>query len=174
MADPANPFSDPLRYERRVPDCAMVIFGASGDLSRRKLLPALYRLAYDRRLPASFTILGTSRKEMSDDEFRKQMRDAVEQFSDSAPFDQGLWARFSANIYYVSGDLNDPRLYSELAQKITEIGQKNVLFYLAVQPSYYATVVDSLGKVKLEESNDGWRRIIIEKPFGHDLKSVRN
>jgi glucose-6-phosphate 1-dehydrogenase len=77
MADPANPFSDPLRFERRVPECAMVIFGANGDLTKRKLLPALYRLAYDRRLPASFAIVGTSRTAMTDDVFRVHLREGV-------------------------------------------------------------------------------------------------
>src|SRR6185437_5361653 len=77
MTEIRNPFADPLRFERRVPECAIVIFGAAGDLARRKLLPALYRLAYDRRLPASFAIVGTSRTPLSDDEYRQRMLDAV-------------------------------------------------------------------------------------------------
>ena len=82
IAQDANPFADPLRFERRVPECAIVIFGANGDLTKRKLLPALFRLACDRRLPAKFSILGTSRTPLSDDVFRDQMRDAVQKFSE--------------------------------------------------------------------------------------------
>src|SRR3989442_5604406 len=96
----ANPFQDPLRFERRVPECAIVIFGASGDLTKRKLLPALYRLAYDRKLPSSFAILGTSRTELSDDAFRQSMRDAVTRFSEEGDFDESLWNRFAQHMYY--------------------------------------------------------------------------
>src|SRR3954451_15400304 len=91
----ANPFGDPLRFERRVPECAMVIFGASGDLTKRKLIPALYRLAYDRRLPASFSILGTSRTALSDDEFREKMREATQEFVEDTPIKDDLWQRFA-------------------------------------------------------------------------------
>ena len=174
MADPGNPFSDPLRFERRVPECAMVIFGANGDLTKRKLLPALYRLAYDRRLPASFAIIGNSRTPMTDDAYRDRMREAIQEFGEDGPFDADLWARFSKNIYYVAGDMNDPQLYSKLHEKATAIGQDNMLFYLSTQPSYYGTVVDGLGASKLAQPQDGgWRRIIVEKPFGHDLKSAQ-
>jgi len=174
MADQSNPFSDPLRFERRVPECAMVIFGANGDLTKRKLLPALYRLAYDRRLPASFAIVGTSRTPMSDDAFRDHMREAVKQFSEGGPFDEDLWIRFARNIHYIAGDMNDQKLYNSLAQKTGEIGQQNVLFYLSTQPSYYGPVVGFLGSAKLAESQPGsWRRLIVEKPFGHDLKSAQ-
>ena len=102
MTEVRNPFADPLRFERRVPECAIVIFGAAGDLAKRKLLPALYRLAYDRRLPASFAILGNSRTPMSDDDYRERMRDAVKQFSEDGAFDEELWKRFAANLHYVA------------------------------------------------------------------------
>ena len=168
----ANPFSDPLRFERRVPECAIVIFGANGDLTKRKLLPALYRLAHDRRLPESFAIVGNSRTEMSDDAFRERMCDSVKQFSEDTEFDQALWDRFSRNIHYVAGDMNDPALYSALAEKADATGQRNMLFYLSTQPSYYGTVVDGLKNSGLHQSEKGWRRIIVEKPFGHDLQSA--
>src|SRR5271167_1607966 len=121
-----NPFADPLRFDRRVPECAMVIFGANGDLTKRKLLPALYRLAYDRRLPASFTIIGNSRTPMSDDAFREKMRDSVKQFLDDSPFEDDLWIRIARNIHYVAGDMHDASLYTALAQKTTAIEQPNV------------------------------------------------
>ncbi len=168
----ANPFSDPLRFERRVPECAIVIFGANGDLTKRKLLPALYRLAHDRRLPESFAIVGNSRTAMTDEAFRERMCDSVKQFSEDTEFDPALWDRFSRNIHYVAGDMNDPALYTALAAKAEATGQKNMLFYLSTQPSYYGTVVDGLGQAGLNRCEGGWRRIIVEKPFGHDLSSA--
>jgi glucose-6-phosphate 1-dehydrogenase len=174
MEERGNPFSDPLRFERRVPECAMVIFGANGDLTKRKLLPALYRLAYDRRLPASFAIVGNSRTPMSDDAFRDRLRDSVKEFLEGGPFDDDLWTRFARNIHYLAGDMSDNQLYGELAQKATQIGQENMLFYLSTQPSYYGTVVTGLGSTELAHAPDGaWRRLIVEKPFGHDLHSAQ-
>src|SRR5688572_571322 len=96
----ANPFHDPLRFERRVPPCTIVIFGANGDLTRRKLVPALYRLAYERRLPAGFAVLGTSRTNMSDDHFREKMKSAVTEFLEDSPFDEKIWRDFAQNLFY--------------------------------------------------------------------------
>jgi len=173
MADARNPFADPLRFERRVPECAIVIFGANGDLAKRKLIPALYQLAFDRKLPASFAIVGNSRTPMSDDTFRDHMREAVKKFSESSDFDDDLWVRFAKNIHYTAGDMNDLGLYSAIEQKTGEIHQPNILYYLSTQPSYYGTVVDGLGHTNHREDNGGWRRLIVEKPFGHDLASAR-
>ena len=89
--DSANPFYDPLRFERRIPPCSVVIFGANGDLTMRKLLPALYRLAYERKLPAGFSIVGNSRTAMTHDQFREKMRVSVEKFIENSPFDASLW-----------------------------------------------------------------------------------
>jgi len=158
----------------------MVIFGANGDLTKRKLLPALYRLAYERRLPTSFAIIGNSRTEMTDDAFREKMHEAVKHFLEDSPFDEDLWKSFATNIHYVAGDLNDTKLYQNLGAKLKELGRKNVLYYLSTQPSYYPVVVGHLGAAKLgstdlekKEDNEPWRRIVIEKPFGHDLASAR-
>lgn len=174
MASAANPFSDPLRFERRVPECAIVIFGANGDLTKRKLLPALYRLAHDRRLPDSFAIVGNSRTAMTDEAFRERMKESVQKFSEDTEFDPALWERFGKNIHYIAGDMNDPALYKALAEKAAATGQKNLLFYLSTQPSYYRTVVDGLAQAELNKPAGGWRRIIVEKPFGHDLASARS
>jgi glucose-6-phosphate 1-dehydrogenase len=174
MAEVANPFADPLRYERRVPECALVIFGAHGDLTKRKLLPALYRLAQDRRLPASFAILGNSRTPLDDDAFRQRMRESVKEFLEDGPFDEDLWTRFAANIHYLAGDMNDAGLYKAIGEKLAAIGQRNVLFYLSTSPAYYGTVADNLGSAGLGKTCPGaWRRIVVEKPFGHDLESAR-
>ncbi|HLJ50257.1 MAG TPA: glucose-6-phosphate dehydrogenase [Bryobacteraceae bacterium] len=175
MAD--NPFADPLRFERRAPACAIVIFGANGDLTKRKLMPALYRLAYERRIPPTFAVLGNSRTAMSDEDFRAKMRESVEKFLEDSPFDAGLWESFERNLFYIAGDLQDHAMYEKLSGRLDELQQShqtggNVLFYLSTQPSYYAPVVDCLGAVGLNHG-DGWRRVIIEKPFGHDLTTAR-
>src|SRR5256886_1534468 len=90
-----NPFQDPLRFERQVPECAVVIFGATGDLTKRKLLPALYRLAFDRRLSAGFAVVGSSRTPLSDDQFREKMLEAVKEFSEDTRFDENVWSTFA-------------------------------------------------------------------------------
>ena len=98
-----NPFQDPLRFERRVPECVVVIFGANGDLTKRKLLPALYRLAYDRRLSAGFAVIGISRTPLSDDEFREKMLESVKQFSEDTKFDEDVWKAFAGGLHYLAG-----------------------------------------------------------------------
>src|SRR6476659_5174581 len=98
---PENPFQDSLRFERRVPECAIVIFGANGDLTKRKLLPALYRLAYDRRLPGGFAILGISRTPLTDDQFREKMLDSVKKYSEDTKFDEDVWKSFAAGLFYI-------------------------------------------------------------------------
>jgi glucose-6-phosphate 1-dehydrogenase len=115
-----NPFQDPLRFERQVPECVIVIFGANGDLTKRKLLPALYRLAFDRRLSAGFAIVGISRTPMTDDAFREKMRASVEQFSEDTKLDPDVWADFARGLYYVSGDIADNDLYTRLAARLGE------------------------------------------------------
>src|SRR5579871_5470958 len=173
----ANPFRDDLRFERRVPECALVIFGATGDLNRRKLMPALYRLAYDRRLSAGFAVVGVSRTPMSDDQFREKMRDAVQRFSEDTEFSLEVWDSFARGLYYVPGDISDAAAYQRLAAKLAEIESThrtggNVLFYLSTQPSQYAPAAQGLGAAQLGQGN-GWRRLVVEKPFGHDLASAR-
>ncbi|MDZ4802725.1 MAG: glucose-6-phosphate dehydrogenase [Bryobacteraceae bacterium] len=172
----ANPFQDPLRFERRVPSCAIVIFGANGDLTKRKLIPALYRLAYERRLPPGFAIVGNSRTKMSDDDFRVKMREAVQEFSEDTPFDERLWADFAEHLFYCAGDLQDPKMYQAMARQLDEIETQrktegNVLFYLSTQPSYYSVTIGQLGAAGLQHGL-GWRRIVVEKPFGHDLATA--
>src|SRR5579859_4777852 len=105
--DEANPFQDPLRFERRVPPSAIVIFGANGDLTKRKLLPALYRLAYERRLPQNFAVVGNSRTPMPDAAFRQKMKESVQKYIEDSPFDEAIWGSFEQALYYVSGDLQD-------------------------------------------------------------------
>jgi glucose-6-phosphate 1-dehydrogenase len=173
----ANPFADSFRFERRGPPCTVVIFGANGDLTKRKLIPALYRLAYERRIPPNFAVLGNSRTPMDDVTFRTKMSEAVRQFLEDSPFDQELWDNFARGLYYLPGDISDPGFYLQLAAKLDVIARNhqtggNVLFYLSTQPSFYQTAVEGLGSADLQEGA-GWRRVVIEKPFGHDPASAK-
>src|SRR5260370_26827972 len=173
----ANPFQDPLRFERRVPECTVVIFGANGDLTKRKLMPALYRLMYERRLSPGFAVVGVSRTPMSDDQFREKMRESVKQFLEDSPFDDDVWAGFSQGLFYMPGDVHDGESYKRLAARLKEIEESrrtggNVLFYLSTQPSQYGAAAKGLGAAGLAKGN-GSRPIVIEKPLRHDLASAR-
>ncbi len=168
---------DPLRFHRTTQPCAVVIFGANGDLTRRKLMPALYRLAFEGRLAPGFVVIGISRTRMSDDEFREHMRQSVAKYLEDSPFDEELWKSFAQGIFYLSGDVMSAAVYEALGEKLRAVEQSrhtggNVLFYLSTQPSQYAPIAEGIGTAGLTKS-DGWRRIVIEKPFGHDLVSAR-
>ncbi len=154
----------------------MVIFGANGDLAKRKLLPALFRLAYERRLPAGFAVIGNSRTELSDDAFRQKMREAVQEYLSDTPFDEGLWEDFARGLYYIAGDMKGSELYTQLGERLAEIRDSrqtgdNVLYYLSIAPRFYSPLVAKLGEFNLA-NGDGWRRVVIEKPFGHDTESA--
>src|SRR5580658_1571812 len=113
---PETSLQDPLRFHRKTPPCAVVIFGANGDLTKRKLMPALYRLAFEGRLAPGFTVVGTSRTEMQDDEFREHMRASVSKYLEDSPFDEELWKSFAQGLFYIAGDVTDPGSYARLAQ----------------------------------------------------------
>jgi len=173
----ANPFQDPLRFERKMPECAVVIFGANGDLTKRKLLPALYRLAYERRLSPGFAVIGISRTAMSHDQFREKMRDSVKRFKENTEFDESVWNSFAEGLFYMAGDVADPSCYTNLAKCLEEVGAErktggNAVFYLSTQPSQYAETAAGLGNAGLAKGT-GWRRLVVEKPFGHDLASAK-
>ncbi len=172
-----SPFEDSARLEKRARPCVVVIFGANGDLTRRKLMPALYRLAYERRLPAGFAVIGNSRTMMGDERFRESMRESVRGFLEDSPFDEELWRTFAAGLYYEAGDIKDPACYSRIAARLGVLSSErmtggNVLFYLSTQPSHYGHVVEGVGDAGLAHG-DGWRRLVVEKPFGTDLASAR-
>lgn len=177
----ASPFlDDPLRFDRLAPTATVVIFGANGDLTQRKLMPALYRLAFERRLAPGFAVIGTSRTAMTDDEFRAKMRAGVEKFLEDSPFDAALWEEFERGLHYLAGDISGDDLYRALATKLAAVADErhtggNALFYLSTQPSYYARVAEGLGAAGLQHAPEpgAWRRIIVEKPFGHDQQSAR-
>ena len=174
-----NPLRSGTRLERTAEPCVVVIFGATGDLTRRKLLPALYRLARQRLLPAEFAVLGTARPQMSDDEFRRKMREALEEFSEE-DIDEAAWDSFATGIFYLAGEFDDQQLYPKLKTRLEEINaarntQNNHLFYLATAPDFFGVVAKQLGTADLARpAAQGWTRIIVEKPFGHDLESAKS
>jgi glucose-6-phosphate 1-dehydrogenase len=169
----ANPLLDGLRIEPIPEPATIVIFGASGDLTRRKLLPALYQLARAQRLPARFRILGVARTPMHDDEFRKLLHESLKEFAGvEAPDD--VSQALAREMAYLAGEMDDPALYARIAASLKEHAvDDGALFYLAIPPSVYGTVIEQLGAAGLSRAAAGWRRIIVEKPFGSDLGSAR-
>ena len=174
-----NPLREGIRLERAAGPCIVVIFGASGDLAKRKLLPALYRLMQQRLLPAEFAIVGLARTEMTSEEFRARMREAVEEFSAEKSVDEEVWNSFAQGMHYITGDINNADDYRKLAALLAEVDtergtQGNRLFYLSVAPRFYGESVRQLGEAGLAKPQEGaWTRVIIEKPFGSDLQSAR-
>ncbi len=168
-----------MRIEPTAPPCVVVIFGATGDLTRRKLLPALYRLTQQRLIPNEFAILGTARQTMSDDEFREAMKAAVTEFGPDDTLDESLWQSFVKRLFYIGGDFSEPETYQQLKARLEEIDaqfetQGNRIFYLATAPDFFGVVARHLGEAKLARpKKSGSTRIIVEKPFGRDLESAR-
>jgi glucose-6-phosphate 1-dehydrogenase len=156
--------------------CIFVIFGASGDLTRRKLLPAIYNLAESGHLPERFAVLGVARQAIDEAGYRAQMREQVRR-AEGEPLEDDKWAAIERRLHYVSGEFNDPAMYARLRQQLEGIAAAdsvatNYLFYLAVPPDLFGTVIAQLGAAGLTDEAGGWRRVIIEKPFGYDRTSA--
>ncbi|MGH7567308.1 MAG: glucose-6-phosphate dehydrogenase [Gemmatimonadota bacterium] len=161
-----------------VKGCALVIFGATGDLTRRKLMPSLWRLQYQRCFDSCFAILGVGRNEYTDEEFREEMRAALEEFSDEPPA-KGEWEAFAERLSYLAADLTKDAAYREIADRLDALGAGeaalgNHLFYFAVPPSLAPRIVRGLESAELTGEGKGWTRIVVEKPFGRDLESARD
>jgi glucose-6-phosphate 1-dehydrogenase len=152
----------------------IVIFGASGDLTQRKLVPALFNLYCKGRLPDNFRLVGYARRSYSHDDFRTRLREGVQTFV-GRTFDDEQWRRFAANLWYVRGDLNTLADYHGLHNSLheLEVGPANRLYYLATAPMHYASIVELLGAVEMTSESIGWRRIVVEKPFGRELASAQ-
>ncbi len=164
----SSPHADP---------CVLVIFGASGDLARRKLLPAIYNLAEAGLLPEPIAIVGVARPPLSEDAYRAEARAIVER-AEGEPVDAGIWKRIGDRFHYISGELDDAVLYERLKTTLADASRRygvpaNHLFYLAVPPELFATVARHLVAAGMADERDGWRRLIVEKPFGYDLESAR-
>ncbi len=159
--------------------CVMVIFGASGDLTKRKLIPSLYNLTRDNLLSREFAVVGVAGSGMSTEEFRQNISRDIKQYSTS-PVEPDLWNWFEKRLYYLPGDFRDANSYQQLKQLLTEVDKEqgtpgNYFYYLATAPAFFSTIVQQLGAAGLADQGNGrWRRLIIEKPFGHDLESSRS
>ena len=164
VADPGDP-------------CAMIIFGASGDLTKRKLIPALYNLAKDNLLSREFALAGFAKAELTTEQFREKCGEEIQQFA-TGQVDPDIWHWFARRLYYVSGDFGDPAAFQKLKSVLAEADQEhgtrgNYFYYLATAPGFFSTCIRQLGDAGLtEESNGQWRRVIIEKPFGRDYDSA--
>ncbi|HEX9636635.1 MAG TPA: glucose-6-phosphate dehydrogenase [Acidobacteriota bacterium] len=178
--DPTNPLRKGLAQERPADPALMVIFGASGDLTKRKLIPALLELAREHLLPSGFAIVGCARREMSHQAFRAHLRGAMDEPGTEASGALSAWDGLAERIFYQPGEFADPDAYRRLAELLGRLDQEhgtagNRLFYLATPPSAYAEVTAQLGKADLispNASGERWTRVIVEKPFGRDLPSA--
>jgi glucose-6-phosphate 1-dehydrogenase len=174
--------SNPLRegiVTRTVPDpCTVVIFGATGDLTHRKLIPALYNIAADGELPPDLTVVGMARRPKSDDEFRQDLEEAAKKFSRQTVRDD-VWSNFAGSVFYHQSDFDNAEGYQSLGKRLEKIEQEratggNRLFYLAVAPDQFQTILRNLTAAGLNKPReDGWSRVIVEKPFGTDLASAQ-
>ena len=166
------------RVGRPGDSCVMVIFGASGDLTRRKLLPALYNLAKNQLLSREFAVIGVARDAISTDDFRAKLKQDMQEFTGaSIDADIGNW--FEERMYYITGEFGDAKTFQQLKDTLQRVDQEqhtqqNYFFYLAITPSFFASVVEQLAASGLIREEGGhWRRVIIEKPFGRDLDSAK-
>ena len=173
-----NPLVEPT-VERVAPPAVLVVFGASGDLTSRKLMPAVERLALRRLLPPGFSGVGVARTEMDDDSFREHMREKVEESGGGGEDAKHVWEDFTGGFRYVAGDYGNPETFSRLRDVLDELDNQrgtaqNRLYYLATPPDTFPTVVDGLAQCGLNRPahDDAFVRIVIEKPFGRDERSA--
>lgn len=175
----SNPFREELVARSQPEACSIVIFGATGDLTHRKLIPALYNLAVDGELPPGVKIVGFARREKTDGEFRAGLKELNKEVSRSG-HDESIWEEFEQNIVYHQSNFNDAEGYQSLAERLDKIdaergGEGNRLFYIASAPSFFDDILEHLKGAKLNEAKEGnWARVIVEKPFGTDLPSAQH
>ena len=169
----ANPLEEGLGVRRKPDPCALVIFGASGDLTQRKLFPALYALAYRRLLPERFAVVGVARTEQTTAQFAALMKAAVKRHARD-PFTQSVWDELTRGLRYVAADFANEAAEDDLDQVVAELEAKhslggNRVYYLAIPPQAFETSVNEIGE---RQDHKGWTRVIVEKPFGHDARSA--
>ena len=181
MTNSINPLREGLGSDQAAPPCTFVIFGASGDLTKRKLMPAVYNLALSRLLPSGFGVVGVARRPLP--EFEAQMRADVARFSRRKPLDEATWRDLAAGLKYVQGDFADPATFARLKATLEDLDrergtQHNRVFYLAVGPDQVPAIVRGLRESGLVQppshAHDApFQRVVVEKPFGEDLQSAR-
>jgi glucose-6-phosphate 1-dehydrogenase len=176
----ANPLREGLESGRIKEPCSIVFFGASGDLMKRMLLPAMYNLRLEDVLPTGFAIVGYSRTDWSHDDFRAEMKDSIEKFSRSGPPRDPMWSDFAKRLSYVPGEFDADKCYNQLREQLEKNDREfgtggNVLFYLSTPPSVFPTIIRMIENCGLspKDNKKGWTRVIVEKPFGTDLDSAR-
>src|SRR5277367_3133517 len=173
-----QPTATPPRIGKQGDPCVMLMFGPAGLLTGRMLIPALYNLARAGLLSREFAVVGVARTQLSNDEFRKRVHDDVKAYCGECVEDD-LWEWFTRRFYYFAGDFSDEKLYPQLKDFLAKVNQdhsahENFFYYLATAPSFFGPIVENLSKAGLmEQSNGRWRRVVIEKPFGHDLESAK-
>jgi glucose-6-phosphate 1-dehydrogenase len=179
---PRNPLRDPRdkRLPRIAGPCSLVIFGVTGDLSRKKLMPAVYDLANRGLLPPGFSLVGFARRDWADQDFAKEVHDAVRQYA-RTPFREASWRQLSQGFRFVPGEFSDDDAFDRLAETVHSLDDQqgtcgNYAFYLSIPPKFFGVVCKQLARSGLAEPDnpDQWRRVVIEKPFGHDLASARD
>ena len=174
-----NPLREGLRLERMPDPHIFVLFGATGDLAHRKVVPAVFQLWRTHLLPHEFRIVCVGRRPYDDEAFRSDLKASLDKFSRVLPVDREAWDDLAGRIVYHQGDFSDPAMYTLLAERLDDIDlahgtRGNRLYYLATQASAFAEIVAQLGRAGLdhEHHDGGWRRVVIEKPFGRDLESA--
>src|SRR5260370_37383768 len=160
--------------------CTVILFGASGDLAKRKVIPAMYDLATHNALGPRYAIVGFARTAMSEETFRAALGEAAKTISEVGPIDPAQWDEFASNLYYCASDYANPESYAQLCKRLTELeASKNLggnrLFYLSTPPEVYPDIVQQLGRACIARpaSPNSWTRIIIEQPFGRDLATAQ-
>lgn len=177
----SHPLEEPGISSRFIDPCILVIFGATGDLTARKLFPAIYNLAREGQLPSQFAVVGFARREKTHEQFRAEMKEAINKFSRVKPVDEAVWKHFEQQIFYHRSEFHEPKGYQELGKFLNELDGKigtrgNRVYYFSTQPSFFTTIAEQLHGAGLiydaRSTKDKWSRVIIEKPFGHDLDSA--
>ncbi|MER7547158.1 glucose-6-phosphate dehydrogenase [Actinomadura sp.] len=179
MTNPANPLRDPRdkRLPRVAGPCVLVLFGVTGDLSRKKLLPAIYDLANRGLLPPGFSLVGFARRDWENEDFRQIAYESVKAHA-RTPFREDVWTHLSEGMHFVPGEFSDPGAFDALSMAVKELDESrgtggNYAFYLSIPPKFFPQVVEQLQRSGLADRKDGsWRRVVIEKPFGSDLKTA--
>ncbi|MES9540194.1 glucose-6-phosphate dehydrogenase [Spirillospora sp. NPDC049024] len=179
MTNPANPLRDPRdkRLPRVAGPCVLVLFGVTGDLSRKKLLPAIYDLANRGLLPPGFSLVGFARRDWENEDFRQIAYESVKAHA-RTPFREDVWTHLSEGMHFVPGEFSDPGAFDALAMAVKELDESrgtggNYAFYLSIPPKFFPEVVEQLQRSGLADREEGsWRRVVIEKPFGRDLKTA--
>ena len=160
-------------------NCIIVIFGGTGDLTKRKLLPALFDLYSRKLLPSKFAVISTGRSECSNEQYRNNMFEALNQFYNKQKADVGQFKIFLKNIHYQQGNSRNQEDYLILKKRITGLNDVinsngNYIFYLATSPALFSVISENIGSVGLNKEGDGWKRLVVEKPFGYNLDSAKS